>query len=250
VVLIHYHLFKNAGTSLDHALRQHLGDRFMAYERDRRIEGAELLELLADHPGVVAVSSHNAWLPPPVTEGMWAIPLVFVRHPLDRARSIYEFERTQPTDRPEARMARRLDLRGYLEWRLDRLDGTDRTLRDFQAMRLAPAGSGDTELERALDAIDHLPFVGSVERFRESLRRLEGLVGPHLPGFRLSPIRLNQTAGRSRSLEVRLARLRAGIGPRTYERLEQANGTDLALWARVRATFDDARPRRLGGLLR
>jgi hypothetical protein len=236
-VIIHYHLFKNAGTSLDHALRASLKERWVAYERPDRIPAEEIASFLVAHPGVVALSSHNAWLPVPVLPATVVVPVLFVRHPLDRARSVYDFEHVQEADTAGARMAKQTDLAGYLEWRLGPRVGKDATIRGFQVQRLAPAGVGATELERALDALDRLPFVGLVEEYERSVESLERLLEPHVPGIRLRGPRLNRTATASHGLEGRLDALRSRVGETLYRRLLEANHDDLVLWERVRQRY-------------
>jgi hypothetical protein len=236
-VIIHYHLFKNAGTSLDHALRAGLRERWVAYEHPHRILALEIAAYLAEHPKVVVLSSHNAWLPPPAIPDTVVIPVVFVRHPLDRARSVFDFERGQEADTAGARMAQQTDLAGYLEWRLGPQVGRDPTIRDFQTQRLAPAGQGTTDLERALDAVDRLPYVGLVEEYARSIGRLERLLEPYLPGLRLRNAHLNRTADAPHGLEDRLEHLRSRVGDVLYRRLLEANQDDLAVWEHVRQRY-------------
>jgi hypothetical protein len=238
-VLIHYHLFKNAGTSLDEALKRAFPGGWTDYERQHRILGPELAELIAARPEVRAISSHNAWLPPPEMVGVRLIPIVFVRHPLDRVRSVYDFERSQQADTPSARVARTHDIGGYVDWRLTYLDGTDRTIRDFQTMRLAPAGHGTDDLERAIDATERLAFVGLVETYGRSLRALREAIAPWIAIGRLRELHSNATPGRNERLSARLARLRRDLGDELYERLAAANSCDLELWERLRRRYAD-----------
>lgn len=241
-IVVHYHLFKNAGTSLDWALRQALGDRFRTYERPGEIPPAELGAFLAENPGVQAVSSHNAALPPPVVPGARIVPVLFVRHPLDRVRSIYDYERGQVgVENDGTRMARSTDLAGYVEWRLDRATRGDRSVASFQAHRLAKGGTEGTELDRALETIERLPFVGLVEAYDASIARLSGL----LPELALRPARLNVTAP-SGTLDERLGVLRARLGDALMDRLVDANVGDLGVWEAIRARYGVAAPRQVG----
>lgn len=190
-----------------------------------------------DHPELRVVSSHNAWLPPPEVPGLDVIPVVFVRHPLDRVRSVYDFERSQSSGTQGVEVARSSDIRGYVEWRLSYLEGSDRTIRDFQAMRLAPAGRGDDEVTRAIDATNRLPFVGLVEAYAPSLRSLEAILATRFDAPRLKSVHANVTRGRPDSLEARLDRLRQALGERQYRTLEAANAGDLDLWRHVRTRY-------------
>lgn len=234
-VIVHYHLYKNAGTSLDASLQRSLGSRWTAYDRPGDISSSELEAYITGHPAAAAISSHNALLPPPDPPGVKVIPVLFIRHPLDRIRSIYDFEHAQELPTVGARMAKGLDLAGYVEWRLGRR--ADRMVRDFHVSRLAPAGAGATESARALDAIARLPFVGLVEEFGRSVRELQALVRPSFPEMRLRDLRLNRTANIDRSLDARIRRLRSALGKELFERLSEANQDDMILWEQVRSRY-------------
>ena len=238
-IIVHHHLFKNAGTSFDHALQTSLGDRFTTYERPGRIEPAEIAGFLDAHPTLAAVSSHNARLPPAVVAGATVVPVIFVRHPLDRVRSVFEFEARQRRPTPGSQMARQGDIKDYVRWRLDRAPAGDRAIVDFQVSRLEAAGDGPDELSRALDAVQRLPFVGLVEAYDDSLRRLWPLVSD-IPGLRLDTVRLNATAPAEHPLPQRLRNLEDRLGRDLTERLISANQGDLVVWETVRGRYSTA----------
>src|SRR3546814_17353081 len=105
------------------------------------------------NPEAVAFSSHTAELPPPVLPGIRVIPLIFIRHPIDRIASVYSFERKQEADTFGAVLARNTTLKGYAQVRL-RIP-KDRQCHTFHLERFGkmfPADEG-TELERAQRAL-------------------------------------------------------------------------------------------------
>jgi hypothetical protein len=229
-VIMHFHLFKNAGTSLDHALRGHFGRGWMESEGgEQGWRGPQVAALIAAHPGLKVLSSHTALLPPPRMAGVVIHPLLFLRHPLDRVRSIHDFERGQASVTEGSLLARGTDLAGYIQARLDRPG--DRAIRDFQVHRLARAfpPTEGPEAARALRALEVLPHVGLVERYNESLQRFEAGLAEAFPGITLQPTQANRTQRPGLSLEERLAAMRAEIGSALYARLEDANAGDLAL---------------------
>ncbi len=229
-LILHYHLFKNAGTSLDHALRGHFGSAWMESEGGAQgWRGPQIAALIAAHPGLKVLSSHTALLPPPRMAGVVIHPLLFLRHPLDRVRSVYDFERKQATLTEGSLLARETDLAGYIRARLDK--PSDRTIRDFQVHRLARAfpPTEGSEAERARNALDVLPHVGLVEQYNESLQRFEAGLAEAFPGITLRPTQANRTQSPGMTLEERLAAMRAEIGSALYAQLEDANAQDLAL---------------------
>jgi hypothetical protein len=242
VVLLHYHLFKNAGTSVDQLLRQNFPGGWVTREfgeRDRDAHRAALARWIRDEPQAIAFSTHTGMLPPPALEGVEVIPLLFVRHPIDRIVSAYTFERRQNADTFGAVLARHTTLPGYVEVRLA-LAG-DRQCRDFQVARLAamfPAEAGD-ERDRAARALAALPFVGLVEAFDASIRRLAALLAPHYPGFSVSPVERNVSRDPRQPLAERLAAVREQLGPALHARLLALNAADLALHEAVSAVYRD-----------
>src|SRR5664279_596912 len=61
-VILHYHIFKNAGTAIGNLLKLNFGERFSEFEGDGpdcQLSGQSLVAWLEQHPEVQAVSSHQ-----------------------------------------------------------------------------------------------------------------------------------------------------------------------------------------------
>lgn len=237
-IILHYHLFKNAGTSLDHILKENFKEGWHEHEGPGPGWRAEdVTEYLIQHPEIVVLSSHTALLPPPELPNTTVYPVIFIRHPIDRIRSIYEFERKQTADTEGARMAKQTDMAGYIKWRLGRKG--DRSIRNFQAYRLAFAvpesmdGRKLSEDERAMKALETLPFIGVVEKFDESLARLQDWLKPVFPHIEFKPTKANVTQSREMTLEERAAQLETEIGSSAFQDLVQANALDLKLYSKL-----------------
>jgi hypothetical protein len=93
-VIVHYHIFKNAGSSIDACLSDSFGARyhnFDIHEDWANITSNDLYEHLLENPDLRAMSSHQARWPEPSRQDLRAHPIVFVRHPIDRIGSMYSF---------------------------------------------------------------------------------------------------------------------------------------------------------------
>lgn len=136
-VIIHYHFFKNAGTSLDHSLKKAFPGGWLQLETDAEgpVTADRILSRFREQPELVVLSSHTARLALPRPDDMQIFPLVFIRHPLDRVLSVYQFERRQTEDTEGSLQARKLELPAFVEWRLDR--PRDHSFRNFPG---SPAG--------------------------------------------------------------------------------------------------------------
>jgi hypothetical protein len=234
-VVVHYHFFKNAGTSIDAILRKNFGSAWtqQEYEFHSRSAMADaMVSYIIEHKEISALSSHTLLFPTPQVSGIKFFPIIFIRHPLDRLKSAYVFERRQASDTPGARMAKQFDFAGYLNARLA-MPG-DRFCRNFQTHRLAMADAeGGSEIERALKVVERLPFVGLVEAFDDSIEQLEQLLRVHFPHFHAFQVHANNSSRRDIRMEERLAETRSELGEELFAIIESANAEDFELYACV-----------------
>lgn len=200
-VILHYHLFKNAGTSLDQVLKRNFGDRWVTREFPMKTDdnSAQVAEWIRSEPDAVAFSTHTALGPIPRIEGVKIITVMLLRDPIARIRSAYRFERKQDADTWGAELAKQHDLEGYVRARLER--PKDRQCRNFQTHRLATLVPGDgPELDRALAGLRQLSVVGLVDQFDGTLTRLADLIRPDFPDFTWTSVRANTTSSEQRPL--------------------------------------------------
>ena len=235
-VILHYHLFKNAGTSLDAALKENFSEEkgewvtkeFPGQPAKNR---EELKQWIIDNPQAKCFSSHTAIFPVPEIEDVKIIPVIFYRNPIDRMASAYSFEKKQGGNGFGPVLARNTGLGGYIETRLSL--GYDRQCRDFHAHRLATMfgeKQGD-EATRAKMAIEALPFVGLVEKYSESLERLETLLKAEgFEDIKLKPVEKNVSRGVKKTLDEKLAEINEQLGDRVFDMLIAANEIDLNIW--------------------
>ena len=241
-ILFHYHLFKNAGTSVDQILKRNFGARWVSREfegrRNRESHLREITQWVQAHPEAQAFSSHTLDLPPPVVPGVEIFPVLFVRHPLDRIASAYAFEKRQGGGGFGAVLARNTSFGGYVEVRLS-MPG-DRQCRNFHTDRFARMLTADAgnELSRSLAALDLLPFVGLVEQFSASMARLARLLQPAFPGFQAFEVSANMSRKAESTFESRMAAFQEELGAPLFDRLMAANEDDLALHTAVRSRLD------------
>jgi len=220
-IILHYHLFKNAGTSLDRILRDNFGPKWVTAEFSTATgnNSPQVADWIAAHPDAVAFSTHTAMGPIPRIDGVTIVSVMLLRDPVARIRSAYRFEQKQQADTWGAELAKTNDLEGYVRARLDRPG--DRQCRNFQTHRLASLIPGDEpELVRATRAMAQLSVVGLVEEFDKMIQRLTDKLRPAFPDFRAESIRMNTTMP---APETEMDR-------RVGALLEEVNGDDRALW--------------------
>ena len=102
-VICHYHIYKNSGTSFSKLLEANFGERHINFDGPLagfQINQDQLAEIVENNPEVVSMSSHQIYLPAPSTLNIRFIPVVFLRHPLMRIRSIFLFETSGNSEAP------------------------------------------------------------------------------------------------------------------------------------------------------
>lgn len=225
-VLFHYHLFKNAGTSLDSILKKNFGPRWVTEEFPPE-DGNNTLQVEAwmeANPSAVVFSSHTAMGPLPHRPNITVIPLVFMREPVARIISAYQFEAKQAVDNFSTRIARSSDLEGYVRTRLNICN--DRQCRNFHTSRLSKFLPGlDPEIERACRAVDMIidkGVLGIVESFDESMQRIAHKIHPSFPEFHWSSVHQNVSKKEGSDLSQELEHLLQEVNADDYMLLDYA----------------------------
>jgi hypothetical protein len=245
-VILHYHIFKNAGMSIEDILDRNFGERFCRLDgpdRNGRIVTAGLLSFLLGNSHMQAVSSHQFRYPMPRVPGFLFFDLCFLRDPLDRIRSMYDYSREKPAEGdPLSELAARHTLGGFVEQVLSRLphqacnaqtsflDGDDVPARDL----------GDDHLKRATRTMLQTSFLGVVDRFEQSLAAGEFFLRPVFAGLRCATSAVNVSGGTLNcgTLDQRKRRLQEACGEKLYAALVSGNALDLELLNRARAEVE------------
>lgn len=241
-VLLHAHMFKNAGSTLDNSLQRSFAAGFVDHRDDEAMRrGAGYLgPYILDHPEIRSLSSHWITFPLPQIDGVSLHLAMLFRDPLQRILSVYRFERRQQYDSPGTIKARALDLPGYVRWRLQ--EGTGPVIRNFQA-RFCSGRYRDEDLEnmyqQSLGLIQGTPLVGLVERYDESMALFEYHLRPFFPGIDLSGRAVNTSDDEPLDREQRRQRALQELAPVMAEVIA-ANQYDLKLYDEVRARFEQA----------
>jgi hypothetical protein len=220
-IILHYHLFKNAGTSVDAILKRNFGDKWVTREFPAMGGNNTILveEWIRETPDAIAYSSHTMMGPIPQVEDVRVISFMLLRDPIERIKSAYRFERTQQADTWGAKLAKEQDFEGYVRARLARAG--DRQCRNFQTYRLASLMPGaGTELERAMRALGALTVVGRVDDFSAAILSLEAELHGNFPGFKAEVVRRN----------VSLPSCSSEMHETRHEELIDANQWDFEIW--------------------
>jgi hypothetical protein len=234
-LLIHYHIFKNAGTSFEWALEQALGKEFCTFDTSSPrgfISARDLMKFSLGNPEVKAISSHQAAPPAPRIRGREIFTSILIRDPIARIRSTYAFERMQQVPSLGAMKAKKLNFKQYVEWRLET---SPAMLCNFQVhfcSRTPETRLLDPERQRLVEAIanlDSISIVGTVVRYQEWLALAQKILSAPFPNLTLPPARRNATTGDNLSASAILEQFVNDLGETTAQYLIENNQMDMCL---------------------
>ena len=238
-IIFHYHLFKNAGTSLDHLLAKNFPTQWVSREfaGPVHLRRKDVARWIQNETDAIAFSSHTAT---PLQVGLANIeifPISFVRHPIDRIASAYTFERKQGLNTFGPTLARNVSLAGYIDVHLSL--GHDGQCRNFLLQHFSSFSDvvGQDSETRAVNVVDQLPFIGLVQEYAASVEKLASWLKPHFPEFHPIIFEENVTRGVSVPLDERLSLISQEIGPDLYQKVTDANKADFMLYERVKQRY-------------
>jgi hypothetical protein len=246
-ILLHGHIFKNAGTTFDWALHKNFGKNFLDHREDKlmRAEGrTHLAELCTAEPDLCALSSHHMTRDLPEIESLQFIQVYLLRHPIERVRSVYDFERAQQGLTPGAKAAKSKSFRDYVAWRM--LPTVAHTIRNYQTLYLAGHHSlADDEqiatkcFPDAMAAVNKFSLIGLVERYDESMVMLEESLRESFPALDLAYVAQNVSKGKRRKKAPLdgVARTLEDLGDLQRTIIDK-NSFDLALYQMAVQRFD------------
>jgi Sulfotransferase family len=234
-VILHYHLFKNAGTTVASILQQNFRAGFASFDRDGHnsvISNDELLQYLETHPEAMAISSHHLRLPKPVHDSFQFYDIIVVRHPIARLWSTYSFYRRMDTGQdPLAAAAHARNACDFFQLLI-----THYPEHACNAQVNLIANRGDriptaADLPRATEIIKQASALGVAERFEESAVLAEHCLRLIFKGLDFSYVSQNVTDGRLTSLEEQLTQFKQKCGRDMLDELQFRNQLDLALFS-------------------
>jgi len=247
-LILHIHLFKNAGTSIERVLQQNYGDRWTSYDKDElgALVTAEDVAALREHdPAMAALSTHQ-FTPPlhdVVSGGVY--PLLALRSPLTRLRSVYEFDRQRGPLTPAAEIAGANAFPDYVDEMIRRnhpavINAQVRQLSGAKRMRAEGQRVPPIEdlMDVAWEFIDSLPHVGLVEAFDQACRAWETDIRRFDPSFRFFAARENVTKVAVGPLVEENQSLRKLLGEKRAMAFNMANSLDWRLYHRAASKFD------------
>ena len=262
-VLKHYHIFKNSGSTFEAILKRNYGKTFKSFDTapgEKPLLQDSLAQIIQNTPTIRAYSSHTTRLPVPEIEGVTLFPVLFVREPLLRTRSVYQFlgkltlreQVAKRLGRPigahlstETRLAKTCaSFPAWLEAMLE-CDAGRSYLSNSQTrflsgrynsrsapLRTTSAGVRHFDIEQAKENLSSVTCIGRTESFEEDVRRISDLLqrnGVRLELPRIRPKNVTSADFGSPTRE-RVGAIHSAIGKDLGDRLSAFLEQDMQLW--------------------
>ena len=245
LVCLHFHIFKNAGTTIDWIFEKNFSDKAARIDVDSQREILSMdvvLNFLKKNTDTKSLTSHQIRFPIPENNEFTFLPIVFIREPLDRAFSIYRYNKKRADVRTQGiANAKKMTLSQYIQWNLDKKP--HKVMKNFQTYFLANSDSSmdvtSADLETAISNLKNCLIIGVVDRFDESLVIAEDILKKYFSDIDLSYVKRKVSEDRKNSLKERIDDSKKQIGEKLIEDLQKENEFDLKLYKFANQELDD-----------
>jgi len=233
-VLLHFHFFKNAGTTIEEILAHSFFENYARLDTedfDGAVSQDALISFLNHNPRMKAVSSHQFRYPVPRVPGYIFFDLCFLRDPIDRIRSMYDYFREKPVPgEPASDLARDRSIGGFIAGLVkDHTYRVSNVQVNMLANGIVNDPPVDTDLIRATEVMLKTSFLGVVDCFYESLVAGQYFLRPVFPNLALAQQPANVSSG------SRMETFQKACDPDVYAELVRLNALDSELLKRARA---------------
>lgn len=255
-VIIHYHFYKNAGTSIDKILHNSFGNKWIScdvkdislspemtenfhiYNKNinehTRISSKVLESILHHFKDKIAFSAHQIIFPLPKCD-FPIYPIFFLRHPIDRLISGFLFE---TKCKAELSSIDKNELQQYISSKYSSPETN--AFDNFHALRLGntdyfvPGAASSLSPEQIIlnckTLLRDLSFFGIVEHFDESLKKMSNYLLEDFPSLKIENYWLNKTQRNKTSIEERVRTIKELVGDDTYRFLVDRNSLDMEIY--------------------
>lgn len=244
-VIVHYHIYKNSGTSFERVLDESFGPRHIRFDGPFpffTIDQVQLDRIIRRHRDAQAFSSHQTQLPHPSALDYQVIAALFLRHPILRIASIYRFKRKTRDGTPASELAQTHEFPAFIE-ACFRTAGQLPHISNGQTRHLSAVHGSNPEVRRLADKmiydlatarrnLANVELLGRTDHFEQDVQRFAGIAAGHDLILKVpSNTRHNTTEDSSGSVEERVERTLSELPGALRQKLLAANAQDLALYA-------------------
>lgn len=233
-ILLHSHIFKNAGSTIGGILKANFSDRatFLKSKNGQFISNEKIISTCLADEDLIAISSHKMRVLPPQHPNLHFVPLVMLRNPLDRLGSIYHFYRAQKSSFPqhECKLAQRLPFKDFVKVLVD--SGNDSSFANLQTQLFLGMGLGLSKetWPTAVMNFQSTACVGVVEKFNESMVLWSKHLAQYFATIDFSYKKMNVSKNRAQTEDERISVLEEALGEELLDVFRKRNQYDYQLY--------------------
>jgi len=245
-VCLNFHIYKNAGSTVDYILKKNFSTGAILLDTGKPLGILSFKTILhcfkKHYPNVKSLSSHQLRFPIPRNSGFNFLPMIFIRHPIDRAFSIFSFLKKEKNIEGDlgVEMAKNLPASAYFKWSITHEEHN--VIKNFQVRFLSskpPRVKAETQdLKIAIERLKECKVVGVIERMDESLLCAEENLRQWFSEIDFSYVEQNVSKEREKKLNDRLEKFKAKIGDKVYSDLLKINKLDFKLYLKANKILD------------
>lgn len=246
-ILLHHHIFKNAGSTLDGSLHQHFGDGFAEFHPESsdggRVRPDQLFEFLEGRPGLQAVSSHHfhgidfaAHLDDRRRASLMFFDFALLRHPVLRLASTYlYYQGFASSGNPIQIAAQEFSFAGFLRhlirYHPNYVINPQVTMFGCEHYGAPPS---EYHLDIATERLLRMTMVGTVEKYDEAMTVASYMLQPVFPGLNLlGKIKNKSERSGIAGYDGTLDSVQRAVGDELFDLLCGLNDLDIQLWSRI-----------------
>ena len=242
-ILLHFHIFKNAGSTIEWLLEKNFPKKNLSIDGENPgeiIQMKQINDILERKTSIKTISSHQIRYPIPKNTRFNFISILFLRHPIDRAFSIYYFKKNEIDDSIGSIKARSMSLPEFIKWNMDFKEYMP--MKNFQVLFLSnkttKEGVSEKDLEIAINRMKSSSIIGVVDRMDESLVIAESFLKQEFPKINLAYVKQNVSKERKGTMIERLKHSEDNLGTDLKNRLIEYNKLDMKLYHSTNKEMD------------
>ena len=234
IILLHSHIFKNAGSTIDAILKKNFNScaTFAESMDGQFISNEKIINSCLSNENIVSISSHKIRVPTVTHPDLHFISLVMLRNPLDRLGSIYSFYRRQESSvlQHECKLAQLLPFRDFVKVLIE--SGNDSSFANLQTKFFLNQGLGLSEETWPIAVMNFQEAicVGVVDKFNESIALWSKYLAHYFPAIDLSYQKMNTSVNRAATIEARITVLEEALGEELLDIFRKRNRFDYQLY--------------------
>ena len=178
------------------------------------------------------------------------LPVILIRHPLDRAFSVYSHFRRSHDDLHAEVVAQRASFSQFVLWCLNNKTLGGMVIANYQTIHLSEASfrnghiyqavANEDDLQHALRYLSDAACFGTVDCFDAAMSKLRQAAAAINLAIPAAAVAENSTPGRPEDLDERLCIAERLLGPTLHHRYMHENELDCRLLVGRGARMDDS----------